>query len=127
MFDSSSFAKGYAIIILSIVAIIILTVIVKDIKNKKIKDDVRRNGIHALAEIINVESYAGKISQYTNIKLYYRYKTEQGRDILNEGTAVIFTSDLKKYSPGETFLIIYSKNDPDLVIIEIENASLKDK
>ncbi|ELY3545901.1 hypothetical protein BS412_07365 [Cronobacter turicensis] len=127
MFDSCSFAKGYAIIILSIVAIIILTVIVKDIKNKKIKDDVRRNGIHALAEIINVESYAGKISQYTNIKLYYRYKTEQGRDILNEGTVVIFTSDLKKYSPGESFPIIYSKNNPELVIIEIENASLKDK
>ncbi|ELY3459245.1 hypothetical protein SMY44_004202 [Cronobacter sakazakii] len=127
MFDSSSFAKGYAIIILSIVAIIILTVIFKDIKNKKIKDDVRRNGIHALAEIINVESYTGKISQYTNIKLYYRYKTEQGRDILNEGTAVIFTSDLKKYSPGETFPIIYSKNNLELVIIEIENASLKDK
>ncbi|ELY4457521.1 hypothetical protein SMZ63_004148, partial [Cronobacter sakazakii] len=111
----------------SIVAIIILTVIVKDIKNKKIKDDVRRNGIHALTEIINVESYTGKISQYTNIKLYYRYKTEQGRDILNEGTAVIFTSDLKKYSPGETFPIIYSKNNPELVIIEIENASLKHK
>ncbi|EKK4002457.1 DUF3592 domain-containing protein [Cronobacter sakazakii] len=127
MFDSSSFAKGYAIIILSIVAIIILTVIVKDIKNKKIKDDVRRNGIHALAEIINVESYTGKISQYTNIKLYYRYKTEQGRDILNEGAAVIFTSDLEKYSPGETFPIIYSKNNPELVIIETENASLKDK
>ncbi|ELY4302672.1 hypothetical protein SMZ33_003302 [Cronobacter turicensis] len=127
MFDSSSFAKGYAIIILSIVAIIILTVIVKDIKNKKIKDDVRCNGIHTLAEIINVESYTGKISQYTNIKLYYRYKTEQGRDTLNEGTAVIFTSDLKKYSPGETFPIIYSKNNPELVIIEIENASLKDK
>ncbi|ELY2671120.1 hypothetical protein SMC00_002683 [Cronobacter sakazakii] len=127
MFDSSSFAKGYAIIIVSIVAIIILTVIVKDIKNKKIKDDVRRNGIHALTEIINVESYTGKISQYTNIKLYYRYKTEQGRDILNEGTAVIFTSDLKKYSPGETFPIIYSKNNPELVIIEIENASLKHK
>ncbi|WP_158699010.1 DUF3592 domain-containing protein [Cronobacter dublinensis] len=127
MFDSSSFAKGYAIIILSIVAIIILSVIVKDIKNKKVKDDIRRNGIHALAEIINVESYTGKISQYTNIKLYYRYKTEQGRDMSNEGTAVIFTSDLKKYSPGETFPIIYSKTNPDLVIIEIENASLKDK
>ncbi|EOC1302582.1 nuclease [Cronobacter dublinensis] len=127
MFDSSSFAKGYAIIILSIVAIIILSVIVKDIKNKKVKDDIRRNGIHALAEIINVESYAGKISQYTNIKLYYRYKTEQGRNMLNEGTAVIFTSDLKKYSPGEAFPIIYSKTNPDLVIIEIENASLKHK
>ncbi|EKM0532508.1 DUF3592 domain-containing protein [Cronobacter turicensis] len=127
MFDSSFFAKGYAIIILSIVAIIILSVIVKDIKNKKAKGDIRRNGIHALAEIINVESYTGKISQYTNIKLYYRYKTEQGRDILNEGTAVIFTSDLKKYSPGETFPIIYNKNNPELVIIEIENASLKDK
>ncbi|NCH44978.1 hypothetical protein [Cronobacter sakazakii] len=109
MFDSSSFAKGYAIIILSIVAIIILSVIVKDIKNKKAKDDIRRNGIHAFAEIINVESYAGKISQYTNIKLYYRYKTEQGRDILNEGAAVIFTSDLKKYSPARLFLLYIAK------------------
>ncbi|EOZ7935341.1 DUF3592 domain-containing protein [Cronobacter sakazakii] len=127
MFDSSSFAKGYAIIILSIVAIIILSVIVKDVKNKKAKDDIRRNGIHAFAEIINIESYTGKISQYTNIKLYCRYKTEQGRDILNDGTAVILTSDLKKYSPGETFPITYSKNNPELVIIEIENYSLKDK
>ncbi|WP_270854797.1 DUF3592 domain-containing protein [Cronobacter sakazakii] len=127
MFDSSSFAKGYAIIILSIVAIIILSFIVKDVKNKKAKDDIRRNGIHSLAEIINVASYTGKISQYINIKLYYRYKTEQGRDILNEGTAVIFTSDLKKYIPGETFPIIYSKNNPDLVIIEIENPSIKIK
>lgn len=76
MVDSSSFAKGYAIIFLSVVAIIILTVIVKNIRSKKIKDDIRRNGIHTLAEIINVESYTGKISQYTNIKLYYRYKTE---------------------------------------------------
>lgn len=59
MFDSSSFAKGYAIIILSIVAIIILSFIVKDVKNKKAKDDIRRNGIHSLAEIINVESYTG--------------------------------------------------------------------
>ncbi|ELY5816243.1 hypothetical protein SNN51_003134 [Cronobacter turicensis] len=127
MFDSSFFAKGYSLIILSIVAIIVLSVIVKDIKNKKAKDDIRRNGIHALAEIINVESYTGKISQYTNIKLYYRYKTEQGRDILNEGTAVIFTSDLKKYSPGETFPITYSKINPELVIIEIENPSIKIK
>ncbi|ELY4324021.1 hypothetical protein QL189_20525 [Cronobacter turicensis] len=127
MFDSSFFAKGYSLIILSIVAIIVLSFIVTDIKNKKAKDNIRRNGIHALAEIINMESFTGKISQYTNIKLYYRYKTEQGRGILNEGTAVIFTSDLKKYSPGETFPIIYSKNDPTLVIIEIENASLKDK
>ncbi|EOU9605609.1 DUF3592 domain-containing protein [Cronobacter dublinensis] len=127
MFDSSSFAKGYAVIFLSVVAIIILTVIVKDIRSNKIKNNIRRNGIYVLAEIINVESNAGKISQYTNIKLYYRYKTEQGRDMLNEGAAVIFTSDLKKYSPGETFPIIYSKTNPDLVIIEIENASLKHK
>ncbi|MFW0857752.1 hypothetical protein QMS86_17725 [Cronobacter dublinensis] len=127
MFDSSSFAKGYAIVFLSLVAIIILTVIVKDIRSKKIKDNIRRNGICVLAEIINVESNTGKISQYTNIKLYYRYKTEQGRGMLNEGTAVIFTSDLKKYSPGETFPVIYSKTNPELVIIEIENASLKDK
>ncbi|NUW61723.1 MULTISPECIES: DUF3592 domain-containing protein [Cronobacter] len=127
MFDSSFFAKGYAIIFLSVVAIIILTVIVKDIKNKKAKDNIRCNGINALAEIINVESYTGKISQYTNIKLYYRYKTYQGRDILNEGTAVIFTSDLKKYRPGETFPLIYSKDNPELVIIEIENPSVKIK
>ncbi|ELY3985294.1 hypothetical protein SMY34_003401, partial [Cronobacter muytjensii] len=86
MFDSSFFAKGYTIIFLSVVAIIILSVIVKDIKNKKAKDNIRRNGIYVLAEIINVESYTGKISQYTNIKLYYRYKTYQGRDVLNEGT-----------------------------------------
>ncbi|EOU9540458.1 DUF3592 domain-containing protein [Cronobacter dublinensis] len=127
MFDSSSFAKGYVIIFLFVVAIITLTVIVKDVRSKKIKDDIRRNGINVLAEIINVESNTGKISQYTNIKLYYRYKTEQGRDMLNEGTAVIFTSDLKKYSPGETFPIIYGKTNPNLVIIEIENASLKHK
>ncbi|EOC0866071.1 hypothetical protein VG539_004109 [Cronobacter muytjensii] len=127
MFDSSFFAKGYTIIFLSVVAIIILSVIVKDIKNKKAKDNIRRNGIYVLAEIINVESYTGKISQYTNIKLYYRYKTYQGRDVLNEGTAVIFTSDLKKYRPGETFPLIYSKDNPELVIIEIENPSLKIK
>lgn len=35
MFDSSFFAKGYTIIFLYVVAIIILSVIVKDIKNKK--------------------------------------------------------------------------------------------
>lgn len=127
MFDSSFFAKGYAIIILSIVVIIILTIIVKDIRNKKIKDDIRRNGIHVLAEIINVESYTGKILQYTTIKLHYRYKTYQGRDILNEGTAVIFTSDFKKYSPGKTFPIVYSKDNPELVIIEIANPSIKMK
>ncbi|ELY4336279.1 DUF3592 domain-containing protein, partial [Cronobacter dublinensis] len=123
----SSFAKGYAIVFLSVIAIIILTVIVKDIRSKKNKDNIRRNGIHVLAEIINVESYTGKISQYTNIKLHYRYKTYQGRDILNEGTAVIFTSDLKKYSLGETFPIVYSKDNPELVIIEIENPSIKMK
>ncbi|EOC1289389.1 hypothetical protein ACI09O_003520 [Cronobacter muytjensii] len=127
MFDSSFFAKGYTIIFLSVVAIIILSVIIKDIKNKKAKDNIRRNGIYVLAEIINVESYTGKISQYTNIKLYYRYKTYQGRDVLNEGTAVIFTSDLKKYRPGETFPLIYSKDNPELVIIEIENPSVKIK
>jgi hypothetical protein len=124
MFDSSSFAKGYAIIAMAIVALIVVGIIIRDIRNARMRSDIERNGIHTQAEIVNVEVHTGKISNYTNIKLHYRFEDYNGRNVTGVGNAVIFTSDLAQYQPGNVFGIIYNKDDPSRVVLKIENASL---
>ena len=125
MFDSSSFAKGYAIVAMTIVALIVVGIIIRDIRNARIKSYIEKNGIHTHAEIVNIEIHTGKISDYTNIKLHYRFNDYNGRNVAGVGNAVIFTSDLAQYQPGKTFGIIYDKDDPSRVVLKIENASLK--
>lgn len=125
--DSSSFAKAYAIIAITIVLLVFIGIFFRDIKNKKIKMEIRKEGCHTQAEILGLESYTGKISDYTNIKLHYKFSTTDGEVILGDGNAVVFTSDLQNYQVGKTFPITYSKSNPNNVIIEIENASLKRK
>ncbi|MEB6222019.1 hypothetical protein [Pantoea anthophila] len=63
--------------------------------------------------------------QYTNVHLYFDYVTKDGSLHSGEGKAVVFTSDIDKYQPGNDFALTYSKKDPSMFIMEIDNASLK--
>lgn len=104
---------------------VIVSLLIRDIRNAKLKSNIRKNGVLAQAEILNVEAYTGKISDYTNIKLHYKFTTDEGIDILGTGSAVIYTSDLRQYQIGKFFDVTYNKDNPSQVIVEIENASLK--
>lgn len=106
-------------------ACVIVSLLIRDIRNAKLKSIIRKNGVLAQAEILNVEAYTGKISDYTNIKLHYKFTTDEGVDILGTGSAVIYTSDLRQYQIGKFFDVTYNKYNPSQVIMEIENASLK--
>ena len=53
---------------------VIVSLLIRDIRNAKLKSNIRKNGVLAQAEILNVEAYTGKISDYTNIKLHYKFK-----------------------------------------------------
>ena len=111
--------------VLAFFAYVIVSLLIRDIRNAKLKSHIRKNGVLAQAEILNVEAYTGKISDYTNIKLHYKFITDEGVDIVGTGSAVIYTSDLRQYQIGKFFDVTYNKDNPSQVIMEIENASLK--
>jgi len=111
--------------VLAFFAYVIVSLLIRDIRNAKLKSHIRKNGVLAQAEILNVEAYTGKISDYTNIKLHYKFTTDEGVDIVGTGSAVIYTSDLRQYQIGKFFDVTYNKDNPSQVIMEIENASLK--
>ncbi len=124
MFDLSFFAKSYAVVLMGGVGAIVLVLFLRDCRNKIIKLDVIKNGCHTQAEILTLESHTGKISQYTNIKMIYQFHTVAGETIDGVGSAVVFTSEIQCYYPGNHFSVIYSRKNPRHVIIKIPNASL---
>ena len=53
--------------VLAFFAYVIVSLLIRDIRNAKLKSHIRKNGVLAQAQILNVEAYTGKILSLIHI------------------------------------------------------------
>lgn len=118
------------IIVIAVVilfAYVIISLLIRDVKNKKIKDSVMSDGVSTVGTITNVHSRTGGNSGFINITLQFDYHTEEGLRHLGEADAVIDAMNAQKYQPGQQLHIYYSRKEPEKVVVDIPRPKLKRK
>ena len=104
---------------------IIVSLLIRDAKNKKIKDAVMSDGHDVVGVITNVRSRSGGNSGFINITVQFDYTTKEGREMKGEADAVIDAINTSKYQPGEKLPLRYSRKDPQKVLVDIPRPVLK--
>ncbi|KGT86400.1 hypothetical protein NG99_25825 [Erwinia typographi] len=108
-------------------AYILISLYIRDVKNKKIKDDITSNGVDTVGEITQSYGRSGGNSGFINVTLSFKYEVDNGEVINNSADAVINSMDVQKYQPGEKINLRYSRTEPKKVILDIPNPLLRRK
>ncbi|EXU77409.1 DUF3592 domain-containing protein [Erwinia mallotivora] len=119
-------ANLIVIAVLAVFAYAIISILIRDSKNKKEKDELANNGVSTQAVITDVRSRSGG-GGYMNITLAFRFSTDTGSEVNSKADAVINAMDTGKYQPGEKVNIRYLRSNPGRVLVDIPNPLLKKK
>lgn len=120
-------ANLIVIAVLAVFAYAIISILIRDSKNKKEKDELANNGVSTQAVITDVRSRSGENSGYINITLAFRFSTDTGSEVNGKADAVINAMYTGKYQPGEKVNIRYLRSNPGRVLVDIPNPLLKKK
>lgn len=100
---------------------IISSLIVRDFRNKKDKENIIANGVDTQAVITNAYGRSGGNSGFINVTLTLEFRTENGEDVKIKKDSVINSVEVSKYQPGAKVKIRYYKSDPKKIILDIPN------
>lgn len=103
----------------------IISILIRDSKNKKDKEEIINNGVNTSAIITEAISRSGGNSGFINVDLHFKFYVANGNEIIGKSSVVINSMDVIKYQPGETVQIRYSEKEPDKVIMDIPNPLTK--
>ncbi|MGG6102449.1 DUF3592 domain-containing protein [Pantoea allii] len=115
------FANIIAISGFAIFVYIISSMLIRDIRNKKEKENILTNGVDTQAVITNAYGRSGGNSGFINVTLTLEFRAENGEDITIKKDSVINSMDVNKYQPGSKVKIRYYKGDPKKIIVDIPN------
>ncbi|HID4047225.1 hypothetical protein B5M10_07475 [Pluralibacter gergoviae] len=118
------------IIVIAVVilfAYIIVSLLIRDAKNKKLRDAVISDGISTVGVITDVRSRNGGNSGFINITLQFSYQTEEGQRHHGKADAVIDAMSSQKYQPGQQLHLHYSKREPEKFVVDIPHPDLRRK
>lgn len=120
-----------ACFIYSAVALLFIYVLIslyrRDLRNKKIKNEVLRDGVDTTAVITQVASRSGGNSGFINISIDFRYQNQRGEELHGKSLAVIDAMDSAKYQPGQRINIRYARTDARKTLVDIPNPLMKRK
>lgn len=118
-------ADTIVIAVLAFFAYVIVSLLIRDARNKKIKDGIAVDGIDTTGIITGVSSRSGGNSGFINITVMFDYEIETGKKISGKAGAVIDVMNINKYQPGEEISLRYSRKEPGKVVVDIPNPLLK--
>lgn len=113
------------IAVLAFFAYVIVSLLIRDARNKKIKDGIAADGVNTTGIITDVSSRSGGNSGFINITVKFDYEIETGKKISGKADAVIDVMNINKYQPGEEVSLRYSRKEPEKVVVDIPNPLLK--
>ncbi|EPX1392857.1 hypothetical protein ACWWI0_004015 [Cronobacter sakazakii] len=116
-----------AIVFFCLLAYLIISLLIRDARNKKIKENILNDSVESAAIVKNVQSRSGGNSGFINVTLYVEFATQEGKIVTGKKDAVIDAMSTYKYQPGETVSIRYSRKEPEQFLIDIPNPLLKRK
>lgn len=111
--------------VLAFFAYVIVSLLIRDARNKKIKEGIAADGVNTMGVITDVSSRSGGNSGFINITVSFDYEIETGEKISGKADAVIDVMKINKYQPGETISLRYSRKEPEKVVVDIPNPLLK--
>lgn len=111
--------------VLAFFACVIVSLLIRDAKNKKIKEGIAADGVNTTGVITDVSSRSGGNSGFINITVSFDYEIETGKKISGKADAVIDVMSINKYQSGETIALRYSRKEPEKAIVDIPNPLLK--
>lgn len=111
--------------VLAFFAYVIVSLLIRDARNKKIKEGIAADGVNTMGVITDVSSRSGGNSGFINITVSFDYEIEPGEKISGKADAVIDVMKINKYQPGETISLRYSRKEPEKVVVDIPNPLLK--
>ncbi|WP_417878449.1 DUF3592 domain-containing protein [Vibrio sp.] len=103
----------------------IISILIRDSKNKKDKELIVRDGISTSAIITEAISRSGGNSGFINVDLHFKFYVANGDEVRSKSSVVIKSMDVVKYQPGEAVQIRYSEKEPGKVILDIPNPLIK--
>ncbi|EMH4164421.1 DUF3592 domain-containing protein [Pluralibacter gergoviae] len=118
-------ANVIVIAVILLFAYIIVSLLLRDAKNKKLKDAVMSDGVSAVGTITDVRSRTGGNSGFINITLQFDYQTAEGQQHHGEADAVIDAMNTQQYQPGQQIRLHYSRREPDKFVVDIPRPVLK--
>ena len=119
------FSNIIVIAVIIIFVYILTSLLLRDLKNKKMRNSIISGGEKADGIITGVYSHPGEHFRLINITLHYSYTTEDGREMDGKSNAVIDKMNIHKYQPGEKLNVYYLKKEPQKVVVDIPNPLFK--
>lgn len=113
------------IAVLAFFAYVIVSLLIRDARNKKIKDGIAADGVNTTGIITDVSSRSGGNSGFINITVRFDYEIETGKKISGKADAVIDVMNINKYQSGEAISLRYSRKEPEKVVVDIPVPLLK--
>ena len=105
--------------VLSLFAYILVSLILRDIKNKKKKAHLLSNGIKATGVITAIKSRSGGNSGFINVTIEFEFTVKNGVLIRSTCDTVIDAVKTNLYQPGDSIQLIYAGDDPQTCIVDI--------
>ncbi|EKM7807906.1 hypothetical protein PVN64_000285 [Klebsiella aerogenes] len=118
------------LIVLAVVILFIYifaSLLIRDFKNKKLKEGIQTDGVSVLGTITGVRSRSGGNSGFINITVKFNYVIENGTTLEGEADAVIDAMKINDFQPGEKIPLSYSKKEPHKYILTIPKPNLRRK
>jgi hypothetical protein len=118
------------LIVLAVVILFIYifaSLLIRDFKNKKLKEGIQTDGVSVLGTITGVRSRSGGNSGFINITVKFNYVIENGTTLDGEADTVIDAMKINDFQPGEKIPLSYSKKEPHKFILTIPKPNLRRK
>ncbi|EML2224464.1 TPA: hypothetical protein ORM06_001025 [Klebsiella aerogenes] len=118
------------LIVLAVVILFIYifaSLLIRDFKNKKLKEGIQTDGVSVLGTITGVRSRSGGNSGFINITVKFNYVIENGTILEGEADTVIDAMKINDFQPGEKIPLSYSKKEPHKYILTIPKPNLRRK
>ncbi|EOW1325735.1 DUF3592 domain-containing protein [Klebsiella aerogenes] len=116
------------LIVLAVVILFIYifaSLLIRDFKNKKLKEGIQTDGVSVLGTITGVRSRSGGNSGFINITVKFNYVIENGTTLEGEADTVIDAMKINDFQPGEKIPLSYSKKEPHKYILTIPKPNLR--
>lgn len=117
----------FAIFIVTLIIYLITSLLIRDAKNKKIRQEILSDGVKTDAVITTAYSRSGGNSGFINITLQFDYIAENGDKISGQADTVINSMEMNRYQAGNSIPVCYSRKDPQRVILNIPRVKLSRK
>jgi hypothetical protein len=118
------------LIVLAVVILFIYifaSLLIRDFKNKKLKEGIQTDGVSVLGTITGVRSRSGGNSGFINITVKFNYVIENGTTLDGEADTVIDAMKINDFQPGKKIPLSYSKKEPHKFILTIPKPNLRRK